>query len=95
MAYAIGSGISAIGALLAMPESGVHPGAGFDVLLFSFIATIIGRNSIFWTAISGLMIGLVMNIGIWRLPSEYQTLIVFILMAIYLLIGPKIFETKQ
>ena len=86
LAYGLGSAIGAVSGLVMAVDSGLRPSAGFEVLLLAFISTILGLGSLHRVAIWSLMIGIIMNVSSWQLPTQFQTLIVFGIMFVYMVI---------
>ena len=85
-AYALGSGIGAVAGLIAVTRSGVRPGSGFDLMLFAFIATLLGAGKLSHVAAWSLGLGLFMGLVAWPFPTELQTLFAFFAMLVYLVI---------
>lgn len=86
MAYGLGSAVGAGSGLVMLVDSGLRPIAGFEVLLFAFIATILGMGSLHRVAVWSVLIGVIMNVVSWKLPTQFQTLIIFGLMFVYMLL---------
>ncbi|WP_109472686.1 branched-chain amino acid ABC transporter permease [Ornithinimicrobium cavernae] len=86
LAYALGSAIGAVAGLIAVTRSGVRPGSGFDVMLFAFIATLLGAGKLTNVAAWSLALGLFMGLVAWPFPTELQTLFAFFAMLIYLVV---------
>ena len=89
LAYGLGSAIGACSGLVMMADSGLRPSAGFEVLLFAFIATVLGMGSLHRVALWSVMIGVIMNVASWKLPTQFQTLIVFGIMFMYMLLASR------
>lgn len=84
LAYALGSAIGALAGLIAVTREGVRPGSGFDVMLFAFIATLLGAGRLSLVAFWSVALGLFMAAVAWPFPTELQTLFAFLAMLIYL-----------
>ncbi|MDB5055042.1 MAG: braD [Bacilli bacterium] len=92
--YAI---VIAIGSMLAIPavaligyKTGISPTMGINILVIAVVATIMGGlNSIKGAVISGMIIGILENVGIWKLDSEWQSAIVFGLLFIFIVLRPQ------
>lgn len=85
-AYGLGTGIGAVAGLLTVAETGLRPSAGFEVLTFAFIATLLGLGSLHRVALWGLGLGVMMNLFSWQFPTQFQTLFVFAFMLVYMLV---------
>lgn len=89
LAFALGSAISAVAAVLILLRSGASPTMGFRAVFIAFVAVVIGGvGSLPGAAIAGLLLGLVESLGMWRIPSEWQSSIAFVLLFVTLLIRP-------
>ena len=88
--FAMGSGLAAIAAILISLDTDLTPTMGFNALLMGVIAVIIGGvGSIpgsFW---GGLFVGLAQNVGVWKLPTQWQDSIVFLILILFLLLRPQ------
>ena len=85
-AYALGSAIGALAGLVAVTRSGVRPGSGFDLMLFAFIATLLGAGKLTHVAAWSVALGLFMGLVAWPFPTELQTLFAFFAMLVYLVV---------
>jgi branched-chain amino acid transport system permease protein len=86
LAYAIGSAVGAIGGVFMMISSGTSPTSGFDVMLFAFMATFLAAGSMGRVPWWGMAIGIALNVVAWKLPANFNTLIVFTIMLIYVVV---------
>jgi len=86
LAYAVGSALGGLGALITLARSGLQPGAGFDIMLFAFIITLLGVGSIHRVALWGLGLGAFMGFVSFVLPTEFRTLLAFAAMFVYLIV---------
>lgn len=84
-AYGLGSAIGSISGLVMLFDSGLRPTAGFEVLLFAFIATVLGMGNLHRVAVWSILIGVILNVFSWKLPTQFGTLFIFTLMFAYLL----------
>lgn len=84
-AYGLGSAIGAVSGLVMLFDSGLRPAAGFEVLLFAFIATVLGMGNLHKVAVWSMLIGVILNVFSWKLPTQFGTLFVFFVMFVYLL----------
>lgn len=83
-AYAMGSLIGALAGLINVTRAGVRPGAGFDLMLFAFIITLLGIGKMHRVVLWGIGLGVFMSLVAWQLPTEMRTLLAFAGMLIYL-----------
>lgn len=85
LAYGLGSAIGAMSGLIMLYDSGLRPTAGFELLLFAFIATVLGMGSLHRVALWSVLIGVALNVFSWQFPTQFGTLFVFFLMLVYML----------
>ena len=78
-----------IAAILVGLERGMTPELGTWAILYAFIPVIIGGvGSITGAAVAGYIIGLAESIGIWKIASQWQLGIAFVVLLFVLLIRP-------
>lgn len=88
-AFGIGSFLIAPAAVLVTVERGATPDLGHWAILYSFMPVIIGGiGSIPGAALAGIIIGLAESIGIWKISSQWQLGIAFVVLVIVLIIKP-------
>ena len=96
LAYAIGSALAAVGAILVAFDTDMTPTMGFHALMMGVVAVIIGGvNSIPGAALGGLLLGLAQNLGVWKISSQWQDTIAFVILLIFLLVRPYGFLGKK
>lgn len=89
-AYGVGSVIGALAGLISVTRSGIRPGAGFDIMLFAFIVTLLGVGKMHRVVMWGIGLGVFMSLVAWQFPTELRTLFAFAAMLIYLVVrSPK------
>lgn len=88
-AFAIGSFLAAVAAIMISFDTDMAPTMGFNALVMGVIAVIVGGiNSLPGAALGGLFIGLAQNLGVWQLPSKWQDTIAFVILILFLLFRP-------
>jgi len=88
-AFAIGSFLAAVAAIMISFDTDMTPTMGFNALMMAVVAVIVGGiNSLPGAALGGLLIGLAQNLGVAFLPSKWQDTIVFVILIIFLLFRP-------
>jgi len=89
LAFGIGSFLIAPAAVLVTIERGATPDLGHWAILYSFMPVIIGGiGSLPGAALAGIIIGLAESIGIWKISSQWQLGIAFVVLVIVLIIKP-------
>ena len=87
--FAIGSWLGGLGGVIAAPMGAIYPGMDFDVIIDAFIVVVIGGlGSMAGTVLGALIFGLLRSFGILFVP-QFETLFIFILMAVVLVVRPQ------
>ena len=94
--FAIGSMLAGVAAIVRSLDSDMTPTIGFEALLMGVVAMIIGGvGSVSGAVLGGLFVGLVRNLGVWKLPTEWQDAIVFVVLIAFLLLRPQGFMGRR
>ncbi len=87
--FFIGSVLVALAATFTALDKGLEPTIGVQALLVAVVAMIVGGvGSLTGAALAGLMLGVVENLGIWLIPSEWKSSITFLVLVIFILLRP-------
>ena len=87
--FAIGSALAGAAGILISLETNIEPTMGFNALLKGIIAAIIGGiGSIPGAVLGGFFLGLVENLGIWKISAGWKDCIAYAILIIFLLIRP-------
>lgn len=90
LTVAIASALAAPGAVLTALDKGVTPDMGLMMILLASIAVIVGGvSSMAGVALGAGLLGLAQNLGIWRLPSEWQDGMAFSILLVFILFRPR------
>jgi branched-chain amino acid transport system permease protein len=90
LVFAIGSALSAIPATLILLKDGATPSMGFFAVFIAFVAVIVGGvGSLRGAVAGGLALGMVESLGLWKIPTEWQSSIVFIVLFLVVLLRPQ------
>lgn len=90
MTYAIGSALAAPAGILVAMDVGAEPFRGTRFVLLASVAVIMGGiGSIPGALLGGLFLGLLENVGIWQLPSEWQSAISFGVFLLFIVLRPR------
>ena len=66
------------------------PMMGFYALLMGVVAVIAGGiGSIPGAALGGLLVGMAQHLGVWKIPTQWQDTIVFLILIFFLLFRPQ------
>jgi branched-chain amino acid transport system permease protein len=88
-AFFLGSALVAVAATLTALDKGLEPTIGVNALLVAVVAMIVGGvGSLPGAALAGFFLGVVENLGIWQIPSEWKSTITFTVLAVFILFRP-------
>lgn len=89
-AFAIGSALAGIAGILISYETNIEPTMGFSAILKGIIASIIGGiGSISGAMFGGFFLGIVENLGIWKIQAGWKDAISFLILILFLLFRPQ------
>lgn len=89
LVFALGSAISAVAALLVTLKDGASTHMGFTAVFMGFVAVIVGGvGSLRGAVAGGFLLGLVESLGLWKIPTEWQSSIAFIVLFLMILLRP-------
>lgn len=90
LAFAIGSGMVAVGGMLQAMDTGAFYDMGTQAVIIATMAVLLGgMGSFVGSALGGLFIGLAMSLSIWGLPSEWQLTVGFGALVIVIALRPR------
>lgn len=93
--FIIGAWLGGLGGAVAAPVGALYPGMDFDIIIDVFVVIVIGGiGSLSGTALGAFIFGQLRSFGILFVP-QFETLFIFILMAIVLVIRPQGLLGKQ
>lgn len=93
--FALGAFLGGLGGVVAAPMGALYPGMDFDVIIDAFIVVVIGGiGSLGGTALGALIFGELRSFGILVVP-QFETLFIYILMAVVLVVRPQGLLGKQ
>ncbi len=89
LVFAIGSAIAAIPAAIILAKDGATTFMGFNAVFIAFVAVIVGGvGSLPGAVLGGLLVGLVESIGMYAIPTEWQSTISFVVLFLVLIFRP-------
>ncbi|MBE0619778.1 MAG: branched-chain amino acid ABC transporter permease [Burkholderiales bacterium] len=96
LTYAVGSAITAPAGILIAMDVGVEPYRGTTFVLLASVAVIMGGiGSIPGAALGALFLALLENLGVWKIPSEWQSTIAFGVFLIFIVVRPRGFFGRK
>jgi len=88
--FVLGSSLAGIAAILISLDTDMTPLMGFHALLMGVVAVIAGGiGSIPGVALGGLLVGMAQHLGVWKIPTQWQDTIVFLILIFFLLFRPQ------
>ncbi len=89
-AFALGSALAGAAGILISLETNLQPTMGLNAMIKGIIAAIIGGiGSIPGAMIGGFFLGIVENLGIWKISAGWKDAIAFAVLIIFLLFRPE------
>jgi branched-chain amino acid transport system permease protein len=94
--FAWGSVLAGVAAILVSFDTDIYPTMGFQALLMSVVAVVIGgAGSLLGAVIAGLLVGLTQQIGSWAFGTQWQDIFAFSIFIAFLVFRPYgLFGTK-
>ena len=94
--FAIGSALAGIAGILVALDVDMTPTMGMNALMMGVVAVIIGgAGSITGVALGALLLGMAQHLGVWKISSQWQDAIAFVILLIFLLFRPQGFLGKK
>lgn len=95
-AFMLGSMLAGVAAILVSFDIDMTPTMGMNALMMGVVAVIIGGvGSITGAALGGFLLAFAQNFGVWKISSQWQDAIAFILLLVFLLFRPYGFFGKK
>jgi branched-chain amino acid transport system permease protein len=90
LAFALGSAIAAVPAVLILLKEGATPYMGFTAVFMGFVAVVVGGiGSLRGAVVGGYALGIVENLGTWQIDTVWQSTIAFVVLFLVLLLKPR------
>jgi len=87
--FAIGSALAGAAGILISLETNIEPTMGMNAIFKGIIASILGGiGSIPGAMFGGFFLGIVENLGIWKIQAGWKDCIAFAILIIFLLLRP-------
>ena len=94
--FAIGSALAGIAGILVSLDVDMTPTMGMNALMMGVVVVIIGgTGSIPGIALGALLLGFAQHFGVWKISSQWQDAIAFIILFVFLLVRPQGFFGKK
>jgi branched-chain amino acid transport system permease protein len=97
LTFALGSALAAPAGVLVAFDTGLAPTIGTFVVLLAITAVVVGGMGSFAGMIFGAyLVAAALNLGIWKIGSEWQTSIAFLLLMVFIFVRPRgLFGRRQ
>ena len=87
--FGIGSALAGMAGVLISLETNIEPTMGMNAILKGIIASIIGGiGSIPGALLGGFLLGIIENLGIWKIQAGWKDTIAFTVLILFLLFKP-------
>lgn len=87
--FALGSAISAVPAVLILLKDSAGTHMGFAAVFMAFVAVVVGGiGSLRGAALGGLLLGVVESVGLWKIPTDWQSSIAFVVLFLTIMLRP-------
>lgn len=88
--FAIGSFLAGTAGIFSAFDVGMVPTMGMRALMMGMVAVVIGGlDNPLGAAFGGLLLGLAQQLGVWKLGSEWQDAIAFVILTGFLVLRPQ------
>ena len=95
-AFAIGSALAGLAGILVALDVDMTPTMGMNALMMGVVAVIVGSvNSIPGIALGALLLATAQHLGAWYIGSQWQEVIAFVILVLFLLFKPEGFGGKK
>lgn len=89
-AFAFGSGLVGLAGVLVGLDVGLTPTMGLNALMMGIVAMIAGgTRSPIGILLGGLMLGFAQSLGVWKIGSQWQDSIAFVILVAFVLLRPQ------
>lgn len=94
--FAIGSCLVGVTGILVALDVDMTPTMGMKAMIMGIIAVIVGGvNSIPGVALGALLLGMAQHLGVWKIGSQWQDAIAFVVLLAFLLFKPEGFLGRR
>ena len=96
-AFGIGSALAGVAGILISYETNIEPTMGMNAILKGIIASLIGGvGNVPGAMLGGFFLGIIENLGIWKIQAGWKDTISFAILIVFLLFRPEgIFGKKN
>lgn len=89
-ALTMSSAVAALAGISLALDTSLYPTIGFYALLMGMTGAIIaGVSAPACAPLGGMLLGIIQQLGVWKLPTQWQDTIVFVILIFFLLLRPQ------
>lgn len=94
--FVVGSALAAVAGILVALDVDMVPTMGLNTLMMCVVAVIIGGvGSIPGVALGALLLAIAQHLGVWKISSQWQEAVAFVVLLAFLLFRPEGFLGKK
>ena len=94
--FAIGSALAGFAGILVSLDIDMTPTMGMNALMMGVVAVIVGGvGSIPGVVLGALLLGMAQHLGVWKISSQWQDAIAFVVLLTFLIFRPQGFLGKK
>jgi branched-chain amino acid transport system permease protein len=94
--FLMGSALAGVAGILVSLDVDMTPTMGMNALMMGVVAMIVGgAGSIPGVALGALLLALAQNFGVWKISSQWQDTIAFVILLVFLLFRPEGFFGRK
>jgi branched-chain amino acid transport system permease protein len=87
--FIFGSTLAGVAGILTSLDTDMTPTMGLNALMMGVVAVIVGgRGSIIGVVLGALLLGLAQHLGVWKIGTQWQEAIAFLILIAFLLFRP-------
>jgi len=96
LTFAFGSALAGLAGILVALDVDMTPTMGMNALMMGVVAVVIGGiGSIPGVALGAMLLGIAQHLGVWKISSQWQDAIAFVILLAFLVIKPEGFMGKK
>ena len=94
--FAVGSALAGVAGILVSLDVDMTPTMGMNALMMGVVVVIIGGvGSISGVACGAILLGLAQHLGVWKISSQWQDAIAFVILFVFLMFRPQGFLGRK
>ena len=95
-AFFLGSVLAGLAGILSANDTNIHPSMGLKALFMGIVVVVVGgKQSILGITLASMLVSVAQTTGVWKISSQWQDAIAFVILLIFLLFRPQGFLGKK